>query len=104
VQLIFYPLLYAIGDSKKLFIAPDGDLTRLPFEVLPTNMDSGTNLLIDGYSIRYLTTARDIVQIKKVSNGLPNESIVVADPDFILIVIAVVAVLVSWITIRIYLY
>jgi len=82
-NLIFHPLLSAIGDCKKLFIAPDGDLSRLPFEVLPKSKDSsGTNLLIDDYSITYLTTGRDILQINKVSEGLPNESIVVADPDF----------------------
>jgi tetratricopeptide (TPR) repeat protein len=33
---VFEPLLPAIGDSKRLFIAPEGDLTRLPFEVQPT--------------------------------------------------------------------
>jgi tetratricopeptide (TPR) repeat protein len=79
---IFYPLLSAIGNCKNLFIAPDGDLSRLPFEVLPTSKDSRTHLLIDDYSITYLTTARDILQMNKVSDGLPNESIVVADPDF----------------------
>jgi CHAT domain-containing protein len=83
-KLIFHPLLSAIGeDCKKLFIAPDGDLSRLPFEVLPTSKDSsGTNLLIDDYSITYLTTARDILQINRISDGLSNESIVAADPDF----------------------
>jgi len=83
-KLIFHPLLSAIGENcKKLFIAPDGDLSRLPFEVLPTNENGRTNLLIDNYSITYLTTARDILRIsKKMPAGLPNEPIVAADPDF----------------------
>jgi CHAT domain-containing protein len=82
-RLVFHPLLDAIGvNCRKIFIAPDGDLTRLPFEVLPTAKDSRRNLLIDDYSIMYLTTARDILQINKKQSGLSNESIVAADPDF----------------------
>ena len=50
-EAIFTPLLKAIGDCKRLLISPDGDLSRLPFEVLPT--DDGRRL-IDDYRISYL--------------------------------------------------
>jgi CHAT domain-containing protein/tetratricopeptide (TPR) repeat protein len=80
-SLIFRPLLFAIGDCKRLFIAPDGDLARLPFEVLPTDKD-GRRFLIDDYSISYLTTARDVLRIKKLTIEIPNEPLVAVDPDF----------------------
>jgi CHAT domain-containing protein len=81
-NLIFDPLLSAIGDCKKLFIALDGDLSRLPFEVLPMSKDGRTKFLIDNYSITYFTTARDILQMNRMSNGLPSEPIVSANPDY----------------------
>jgi CHAT domain-containing protein len=79
---VFEPLSPAIRDSKRLFIAPDGELTRLPFEVLPTEK-GGREVLIDKYFISYLTTARDNLRIGKIySNEHSNEALVVADPDF----------------------
>jgi len=42
----------------RLFLAPDGDLARLPFEVLPT--DDG-RYLIDNYQISYLSVSRDVL-------------------------------------------
>src|SRR5262249_25328744 len=82
-KLVFYPLSSAVGGCKRL-IAPDGDLTRLPFEVLPLDKD-GRKLLIDDYSISYLTTALDILRITKYFGDLLQESHVVADPDFDLV-------------------
>jgi len=52
-RLIFDPLLPLLHGATRLFMAPDGDLSRLPFEVLP--MDDGT-YLIDTYQISYLST------------------------------------------------
>ncbi|MGG6240958.1 CHAT domain-containing tetratricopeptide repeat protein [Nodosilinea sp. AN01ver1] len=76
---IFDPLLPAIGNCKRLFIAPDGDLSRLPFEVLPT--DDG-HRLIDHYTISYLSTGRDVLRFGAPSTGEPTPPIVAADPDF----------------------
>jgi hypothetical protein len=56
---IFDPLLPAIGNRKQLLLAPDGDLTRLPFEALPT--DDGRRL-IDDYQISYLGVGRDALR------------------------------------------
>ena len=78
-EVVFDPLLEAIGDRKRLFIAPDGDLSKLPFEVLPTEDD---RRLIDDYQISYLSTGRDILRFGSKSSGQPTDPIVAADPDF----------------------
>lgn len=52
---VFNPLLPALGGRKRLFLAADGDLSRLPFEVLPT--DDG-RYLIDDYQMSDLSTGR----------------------------------------------
>jgi CHAT domain len=76
---LFDKLLPAIGNRKRLLLAPDGDLTRLPFEVLPT--DDGRRL-IDDYQISYLGTGRDVLRFGAASSGQPAEPLVAADPDF----------------------
>ncbi len=76
---IFTPLLQAIGNRKRLMISPDGDLTRLPFEVLP--MDDGRRL-IDEYRISYLGAGRDVARFGFKSNRQPSRSLVAADPNF----------------------
>jgi len=78
-KAIFDPLVKAIGTCQRLFLAPDGDLTRLPFEVLPT--DDG-NRLIDKYQISYLSTGRDVLRFGAVSTEKSSDPLVVADPDF----------------------
>lgn len=75
---VFDPILSIVGKRTRILIAPDGDLSRLPFEVLPT--DRGR--LMDHYDITYITSARDIARFgaKRVSEATPP--LVVADPDF----------------------
>jgi len=76
---LFDALAAALGDCKRLFLAPDGDLARLPFEVLPT--DDG-HYLIDEYQISYLSTGRDMLAFERPFSKAPAPSLVVADPDF----------------------
>lgn len=76
---VFDPLLASIKGCKRLFIAPDGDLTRLPFEVLPTNDEC---YLIDEYQISYLSTGRDLLRIGFTTIDQSTPPVVVADPDF----------------------
>jgi hypothetical protein len=80
-KAVFDKLLPAIGKRKRLLLAPDGDLTRLPFEVLPTDTDDGRRL-IDDYYVSYLSTGRDVLRIGAASSGQPAEPLVAADPDF----------------------
>lgn len=76
---IFDPLIEAFGSRKRLFLAPDGDLSRLPFEVLPTG---DGRRLIDKYRISYLGVGRDALRFGAVSTDRPSKPLVAADPDF----------------------
>ncbi len=75
----FDVLAPALGGRTRLLIAPDGDLTRLPFEVLST--EDGRRL-IDDYQVSYVTCGRDVLRFGTESTGRPGEPLVVADPDF----------------------
>lgn len=76
---LFDPLAAALSGRTRLFIAPDGDLTRLSFEALPLD---GERRLIDDYQISYLSVGRDVQCFETVPNGQPGEPLIVADPDF----------------------
>ncbi len=78
-EALFDPLLPALGSGKRLLLAPDGDLTRLPFEVLPT--DDGRRL-IDEYRISYLGAGRDVLRFGAAVSGQAGAPVVAADPDF----------------------
>ena len=70
--------LFARLDATKLYIAPDGGLTRLPFAALPTR----DGYLIDQLEIGYLDAGRDILRLGSRDDGLTAPALVVADPDF----------------------
>jgi CHAT domain-containing protein/tetratricopeptide (TPR) repeat protein len=76
---VFDPLADALGACRRLFLAPDGDLTRLPFEALP--LADGRHLL-DTYRISYVSVGRDLLRFSARSNRLPAKSLVASDPDF----------------------
>jgi len=76
---LFDRLAPALGGRTRLLIAPDGDLSRLPFEVLPT---ADGRRLIDDYQISYLSCGRDVLRFGAVATGQPGAPLVVADPDF----------------------
>jgi CHAT domain-containing protein len=76
---IFDPLVTAIGERNKLFISPDGNLTQIPFEILPTD---NHKQLIDLYSISYLSAGRDVLRFSHNSVRQGTAPIVIADPDF----------------------
>jgi CHAT domain-containing protein len=77
---VFSPLLPALQGRTRLLLAPDGDLSRLAFEVLPS---SPGRRLIDDYHVSYLGAGRDVVRFATASTtAAPHEPIVVADPDF----------------------
>jgi len=72
-------LLEKIQDYKHLFLSLDGQISKLPFEVLPID----NNLfLIDKYDISYLTSSKDILRFSKDLDNTSSEPIVVANPDF----------------------
>jgi CHAT domain-containing protein len=78
-KAVFDTLVKNLGDCQHIFISPDGDLTRLPFEILPT--DNGQRL-IDNYSISYLSSSKDILRFGFKTDRQATDAIVIADPDF----------------------
>jgi hypothetical protein len=78
-RVLFDPLVPALGGCRRLFLAPDGDLCRLPFEVLPVG---AVRRLIDDYRLSYLGVGRDVLRFGVKTPGEPASPLVVADPDF----------------------
>lgn len=76
---VFDKLVPALSGCKRLLLASDGDLSLLPFEVLPT---ADGRCLIDEYQISYVATGRDVLRFGAVSNRPTAKPLVVADPDF----------------------
>jgi CHAT domain-containing protein/tetratricopeptide (TPR) repeat protein len=76
---VFDRLAPALGKRRRLVLAPEGDLTRLPFEVLPA---AGGHLLMETYQISYVGCGRDVLRFGTESTGQGAEPLVVADPDF----------------------
>lgn len=78
-QVLFDPLRPALAGCRRLILSPDGDLSRLPFEVLPT--PEGERL-IDQYQISYVNVGRDILRFGATFTGEPTAPVVIANPDF----------------------
>ena len=78
-RALFDPLVPALNGRTRLFLAPDGCLTRLPFESLPIG---GGRCIIDDYQISYLTVGRDVLRFGTASSGRAGKPLVVADPEF----------------------
>jgi CHAT domain-containing protein/tetratricopeptide (TPR) repeat protein len=77
--ILFDKVRPALGDRGRLIISPDGDLNRLPFEVLPT---AGGRRLIDDYQMSYLGSGRDLLRLGQLAAEPGTRPLVVADPDF----------------------
>jgi len=88
-RLLFDPIRKALGTTKHYFLVPDGELSRLPFEALPT--DNG-GLLIDECQVSYLGSGRDVLRFAESPPRPGTQSLVIADPDFDLRVMAPAAV------------
>jgi hypothetical protein len=80
-KTILDPLKNVIGERKTLFLSPDGELTRLPFEVLPIGKE-GDHWLVDDYDIGYLSSGRDIMRFAFLDGGSYAYPLVAVDPDF----------------------
>ncbi|NLE03751.1 MAG: CHAT domain-containing protein [Crenarchaeota archaeon] len=84
-ECIFDPLIPAFHSCKTIYLSPDNEITKLPFEILP--IDNNKQLL-DIYEITYLSVGRDIMNFNKPSTGDFSKPIVFADPDFDLKIIS----------------
>ena len=78
-QRIFDPLAPILDDCKRLYMAPDGELNGLPFEVLPL---SSKEYLLDHYTISYLGTSRDVLRFENHAALPPHQPVVISNPAF----------------------
>jgi CHAT domain-containing protein/Tfp pilus assembly protein PilF len=73
---LFAPIQKHLGKETLLFIAPDGDLNRLPFEAL---VDEQGKYLVERYRIAYLASGRDLLRPKAAP---AQGTVVFAGPDY----------------------
>jgi CHAT domain-containing protein len=75
-QLAFRPLLPLLGNTRRLFISPDGQLNLVPFAAL----HDGHHFLLDSFDLTYLTSGRDL--LPRLQDRPSSSSVfVLADPD-----------------------
>lgn len=79
-QRLLGPLQSQLVGVRELFIAPDGELNRLPFAALPA-VSSAERTLGEAVSLRLLTTGRDLLRLQQQARpGGPP--VLIANPDF----------------------
>ena len=77
-ERIFQPLRPMLGDSTRLLISPDGQLSLIPFEAL---VDQQNQYAVEHYSINYISTGRDLLRMR-VTQASRSAPLVIADPSF----------------------
>ncbi len=76
-QRAFQPLLPLLGDTRRLFLSPDGQLGLIPFAAL----HDGRQFLVNSFDFTYLTSGRDLLP-RPQEMASPRSVVVLADPDF----------------------
>ena len=77
-RLVFRPIEAELGAAREIFLAPDGNLNLIPFEVL---RGRDGRFLIEDYTFNYLAAGRDVLAFKQVA-GRPAAPLLMGDPDF----------------------
>jgi len=77
-EKLFKPISDKVGQTKKLFISPDGNITLLPFEVLP--MPNG-RYVVEDFEISYVDSGRDLLRFG-YRNPPQSPPVIISDPDF----------------------
>ncbi|MCC3418100.1 MAG: CHAT domain-containing protein [Microcoleus sp. PH2017_07_MST_O_A] len=80
-EKIFTPLLSILEPYQNIFIAPDSQLSLIPFGVLPVD-ETGQQLLRDNYQISYLSSGKDVLRWKLETDRTASESLIIANPNF----------------------
>jgi CHAT domain-containing protein/Tfp pilus assembly protein PilF len=77
-KLVMQPLQSLLGETRRVFISPDGALNLVPFAAL---VDEQNRYLVERYSFTYLTSGRDLLRLRPIAQ-LAQAPVIVADPDF----------------------
>jgi len=76
-ERVMRPVRRLLGKTRNLIVSADGSLNLVPFGAL---VDERQRYLIEDWSIRYLTTGREL--LKPASGPARTASLVVADPAY----------------------
>jgi hypothetical protein len=76
-KTLFAPIEQKLGDIRKVYLSPDGQLHNLPFEALVA--DDGRYLIEQGYQFAYLASGRDLL---RENDRLGKGTYVFAAPDY----------------------
>ena len=82
-DLVYAPLAKYLTNVSHLILCPDGQLNRLPFEMLPV----GNKFLVEEKTISYVTSGREVVRLadggaNAKSKNKNAKSVVMGNPDF----------------------
>lgn len=77
-NLVFSPILEFSKGRTNIIISPDGELSKIPFEILP----SKKGYLIDEFPISYVNAGRDLLRRKRNPNNKIGDPIIIADPIY----------------------
>jgi CHAT domain-containing protein len=76
---VWEPLARALPEgTRRLFLAPDGELSRLPFEAI---RETDGKYLVERLAISYLSSGRDLAPLPRPSERA-DTALVLADPDY----------------------
>ncbi len=80
-DLVYAPLAGHLTNVSHLIVCPDGQLSRVPFEMLL----HGDRYLVEDKTISYVSSGREIARLateSKASRLAASRSLVIGDPDF----------------------
>ena len=81
-EKVFPPaLLQLLAGVKQWILAPDGELSRIPYAALPAPQDRQRRLT-DTVSLRLVSSGRSLLPQSPANAGAPSRPLVLADPDF----------------------
>jgi CHAT domain-containing protein len=75
------PLLQLLAGANQWILAPDGELSRIPFAALPSPRDP-QRLLTDSVALRLISSGRTLLHQSPSSTNAATRPLVLADPDF----------------------
>jgi CHAT domain-containing protein/tetratricopeptide (TPR) repeat protein len=76
-QLVYAPLAPYLTNVSHLIVCPDGQLSRLPFEMLPV----GNKFLVEEKAISYVTSGREVVRLARRSGVAPDSNLDTANAE-----------------------
>lgn len=78
-ERIMQPVRKLLGTTKRIFLAPEGDLNLIPYGAL---VDEHGEYLIENYSLNYLTSGRDLLRLQAAGEETLGAASIVANPQF----------------------